>query len=103
MRIHDAIQSGRYPNCAELSVEMEVSHKTTKRDVEFMRGEMSLPIEFEPHRKGYYYSRPVDKFPMVPVTEAEIFALLVDQATAQYHGCLEATPRPPRGHPEAPA
>jgi predicted DNA-binding transcriptional regulator YafY len=87
IRIHDAIQSGRYPNCAEMAVEMEVSHKTAKRDVEFMRDEMCLPIEFEPHRKGYYYSKPVDKFPMVPVTEAEIFALLVaDKAIAQYHG-----------------
>lgn len=37
IRIHDAIQSGRYPNCAEMAVEMEVSHKTAKRDVEFMR------------------------------------------------------------------
>jgi proteasome accessory factor B len=87
IRIHDAIQSGRYPNCAEMAVEMEVSHKTAKRVVEFMRDEMCLPIEFEPHRKGYYYSKPVDKFPMVPVTEAEIFALLVaDKASAQYHG-----------------
>jgi predicted DNA-binding transcriptional regulator YafY len=58
IRIHDAIQSGRYPNCVEMAVEMEVSHKTAKRDIEFMRDRVNLPIGFDPHRKGYFYTRP---------------------------------------------
>ena len=53
MRIHDAIQNGRYPNCVAMAVELEVSHKTAKRDVEFMRDRVNLPIDFDPHRKRY--------------------------------------------------
>lgn len=66
---------------------MEVSHKTALRDIEFMREELNLPIEFDTHRKGYFYFRPVDKFPLLPVTEAEVHALLVaDKAIAQFPG-----------------
>ena len=52
MRIHDAIQSGRYPNCVEMAVQMEVSQKSAKRDIEFMRDRVNLPSGFDPHRKS---------------------------------------------------
>ena len=35
---------------------MKVSHKTAKRDIEFMRDGVNLPIGIDPHRKGYYYT-----------------------------------------------
>ena len=44
MRIHDAIQSGKYPNAAALAEQLEVSSKSVQRDIEFMRERMNFPI-----------------------------------------------------------
>ena len=63
MRIHDAIQSGRYPNCVEMAVEMEVSHKTAKRDIEFMRERWNLPIGYDDKRHGFFFTEKVEGLP----------------------------------------
>src|SRR4026208_391447 len=78
LAIHQLISARRYPNTARLSREFDVSQKTVKRDVEWMRVHWDLPIEYDRQRHGYYYSREVKQFPGVPtITEAEMFALLV--------------------------
>jgi predicted DNA-binding transcriptional regulator YafY len=52
-----------------------------------MKHRLNLPIEFAGQRNGYYYANPVEQFPGLVVTEAELFALLVaHKAIAQYHG-----------------
>ena len=87
MHIHACLKAGRYPNCSQLAKSIEVSARTIKRDVDFMKFRLDLPIEYDARRYGYYYSRDVEKFPSVPVTEAEMFALLIaHKAIAQYHG-----------------
>jgi predicted DNA-binding transcriptional regulator YafY len=87
MLIHQRIRGGGYPNCHQLAGEIEVAVRTIKRDVDFMRNRLKLPIEYDPLRWGYYYSRPVEHFPSMPMNEAEVFALLIaDKAIAQYHG-----------------
>jgi proteasome accessory factor B len=57
-----------------------------------MKAHWDLPIAYSRSRRGYYYSKPVDKFPGVPtVTEAEMFALLVaHKAIEQYMPFHEA-------------
>lgn len=67
--------------------EFEVSSRTVKRDIDFMKCRLELPIEYDERRYGYFYARPVDRFPGIRITEPELFALLVAQkAVAQYHG-----------------
>ena len=87
MRFHNLVRNGEYPNCSTLAGEFEVSVRTIMRDVDFMKNRLDLPLEFDGQRNGYYYTRPVNQFPQVPISEAEIFALLVaHKAIAQYHG-----------------
>ncbi|MBL6766247.1 MAG: WYL domain-containing protein [Verrucomicrobiae bacterium] len=87
MRIHERIKQGRFPNCNDFSAELEMSARTIKRDIDFMKYRLNLPIEYDARKYGYYYSAAVDQFPSVPVTEAEIFALMVaHEAVAQYRG-----------------
>ena len=87
MAIHHQLKAGKYPNCSDLSDSIGVSTRTVKRDVEFMKGRLELPIEYDARRYGYYYTKPVEHFPNIPITEAEVFALLVaHKAIAQYHG-----------------
>jgi proteasome accessory factor B len=87
MHFHDLLKKNSYPNCSTVANEFEVAVRTIMRDLDFMRDRLHLPIEFDSQRNGYYYAGPVQNFPQMPFSEAEIFALLVaHKAVAQYQG-----------------
>jgi len=87
LRIHQALQAGKFPNASRIAREIEVSTKTIHRDIEFMRDRLNLPIEFDYFHKGFYYTAEVSAFPTMQITEGEIFALVVaEKALQQYRG-----------------
>lgn len=87
LRIHQALQSGNFPNASTLAREIEVATKTIHRDIEFMRDRLNLPIEFNPGKNGYVYIGEVSAFPTMQITEGELFALVVaEKALQQYRG-----------------
>ena len=83
LRIHQALQSGKFPNASTLAREIEVATKTIHRDIEFMRDRLGLPVEFEPGKNGYAYTEEVSAFPNIQITEGEIFALIVAEKALQ--------------------
>jgi predicted DNA-binding transcriptional regulator YafY len=86
-RIHQLLQKEEYPNCPKLAKEFEVSKRTMKRDIEFMKDQMRLPIGFDTRQNGYFYTKGVDHFPELPMSEADVFALFVaSKAIEQYRG-----------------
>lgn len=87
LRIHQALQSGKYPNATQLARELEVSTKSIHRDIEFMRDRLDLPVQYDGSHFGYYYTGEVNAFPTVQITEGELFALIVaEKALQQYRG-----------------
>ncbi|HYG24749.1 MAG TPA: WYL domain-containing protein [Verrucomicrobiae bacterium] len=87
VRIHQAIQSGKFPNASRLAADLEVSTKSIHRDIEFMRDRLQLPIEYDATRFGYHYTEEVNSFPTLQITEGELFALvLAEKALQQYRG-----------------
>jgi len=87
LRIHQLIENKEYPNCHTLAREFEMSVRTIKRDVDFMRTRLNLPLEFDPARNGYFFTRSVPHFPQMPISEADTFALFIaSKAIAQYRG-----------------
>jgi len=87
LQIHQAIASGLYPNANRLAGELEVSAKSIQRDLDFMRDRLGLPLEYDDRRWGYHYTQPVRDFPMLKITEGELFALVVaEKAVQQYRG-----------------
>jgi proteasome accessory factor B len=83
--IFKAIESQRRPNCASLAKTLEVSAKTIQRDVDYMRYQLSLPIEYDKERHGFYFTEEVAHFPAVHISESELVALLVARkAIEQY-------------------
>jgi proteasome accessory factor B len=87
LRIHQALQSGKYPNALQLAADLEVSPKSIHRDLEFMRDRLDLPIEYDFEKRGFFYSGEVNTFPTLQITEGEIFALIVaEKALQQYRG-----------------
>ncbi|NJK94984.1 MAG: HTH domain-containing protein [Bacteroidales bacterium] len=87
LKLHEELQAGRHPNCRRMGEALEVSSKTIQRDLEFMRDQLGLPIEYDGARFGYGYTEPVGHFPTVQVSEGEVVALFVAQkALQQYQG-----------------
>jgi predicted DNA-binding transcriptional regulator YafY len=87
-RVHEifrAIKTQRRPNCSSLAKTLEVSAKTIQRDVEYMRYQLNLPIEYDKERHGFYFTEEVTHFPAVHMSESELVALLVARkAVEQY-------------------
>src|SRR5664280_2489416 len=63
-RIHEWISSGTFPNAVTMGEDLEVADRTVKRDIEFMRDRYGLPIGYDVQRYGYYFTEPVDQFPV---------------------------------------
>ena len=87
MQLHAQLHARKFPNCRKLAHELEVSQKTIQRDIEFMRYQLGLPIEYDQLHFGFVYTEPVTSFPNIQVSEGEIVALFVAQkALQQYRG-----------------
>ncbi len=87
LRIHQSLQSGKFPNATTLARELEVSTKSIQRDLDFMRDRLELPIEYHPQRFGYHYTGEVTSFPTMHITEGELVALVIaEKALEQYRG-----------------
>ena len=87
MKIHAALQAGRFPKASDLAGELEVNPKTILRDIEFMRDRMNLPVEYNRATRGFAYTSEVSAFPTMQITEGELLAMLVaEKALQQYRG-----------------
>ena len=85
--IHELLKQGRKANRRLLSEELEVSSKTIQRDIDFMRDQLGLPIDYNVSNHSYFYTRKVVQFPTMQISEGELVALTVaKKALAQYQG-----------------
>jgi predicted DNA-binding transcriptional regulator YafY len=86
-KILGLLQNGTYPNCNAVAVELEVSPRTVARDIDCMRDDLELPIEYDDKRHGFYLTGPVQGLPIVPVTSKELFSVCVaHKAIEHYRG-----------------
>jgi predicted DNA-binding transcriptional regulator YafY len=85
--IFHAIKTGRFPNRTQLARSIEVTTKTIQRDLDYMRYQLSLPIEFDYARGGYYFTKPMTDLPLFQLTESELVSIFVAQkALEAYKG-----------------
>jgi len=77
VRIHERVNRGNYPNCSTIARELEVNRKTIQRDINFMRDELDLPLEYSDANHGYHYTRPVNQFPFLKTTAEDLVALIL--------------------------
>ncbi len=88
LRIHQAIQSGKYPNAASLARELEVSTKihSPRPGIHARPAGAAAGVRCAAHH-GYHYTEEVSAFPTLQITEGELFALVVaEKALQQYRG-----------------
>jgi predicted DNA-binding transcriptional regulator YafY len=83
--LDEAIRAGNYPNTEKLAAIAEVNSRTIQRDIEYLRDMYGAPIEYDPVRRGFYYSEPNFFIKSVPLTEGELFSIaLFDPLLDQY-------------------
>ncbi|MFP4329934.1 MAG: helix-turn-helix transcriptional regulator [Alkalispirochaetaceae bacterium] len=79
------IRSGRYPNAPELAQGYEVSERTIKRDVEWLRDFQGAPIAYSAQYRGYYYEDPEFQLSDFVLSEGELFALAVGEELLSHY------------------
>jgi predicted DNA-binding transcriptional regulator YafY len=67
-------QSARRHTASSLGGELEVSERTIRSDIDFLRDRYDAPIACT-KAKGYHYTDPNWNLPSIPITEGELFAL----------------------------
>jgi predicted DNA-binding transcriptional regulator YafY len=53
MAIDQSVRAGDWPNARTLARQLEVSPRTIRRDITYLRDQLRAPIEFDPTRNGY--------------------------------------------------
>ncbi len=87
LQIHEHLQTGGRTNCRILATALEVSPRTIQRDIDFMRDQLGLPVDYDVAAHGFYYTREVVQFPTMKISEGELVALSVARkALEQYRG-----------------
>lgn len=85
--IDKEISEGNFPNCSYLAQEWEVSEKTIRRDLDYMRHELEAPLEYSAKHRGYYYTEKNFKLPALSMKESELFGMyLSEKLLVQYEG-----------------
>jgi len=75
--IHREISKGDFPNCRAMAERLGVTQKTIQRDINFMRCDLELPLEYDSTEYGYHYTRSVGELPFIESEAEDLVALFV--------------------------
>ncbi len=83
----ERLRSGRPLKATDLAQQFEVNVRTAYRDLDFLRDDWRMPIEFDRGRGSYLLTEPTTTLPPVLLREGELVALyFAEQVLAQYRG-----------------
>jgi predicted DNA-binding transcriptional regulator YafY len=83
IEIDRQIRAGLYPHPDALATELEVSRRVIFNDRAYLVNVLGAPLEFHPHRRGWYYTEPNYALPSTMVTRGELLAFLLAVEAAQ--------------------
>jgi predicted DNA-binding transcriptional regulator YafY len=71
------VRDRKYPNASSLANHFENTSRTAQRTIEFMRDRMAAPLEYDPVKKGYFYSDQTFSLPPLQADQEEMLALIL--------------------------
>ena len=81
------LRSGRPLKATDLAREFEVNVRTAYRDLDFLRDEWRVPLEFDRAKGSYALTEPLAALPAVTLSQGELLALyFAEKVLAQYRG-----------------
>ena len=79
------LREGKKPSHTRLAREFGVSVRTIQRDLDHLRYTIGAPLEYDPRKKGWFYSEATFFLPSVLVSAEDLLALLlIRKAVDQY-------------------
>lgn len=76
LQLDQLLRSGQARTIGQLAEVLEVSARTVSSDLDFLRDRYEAPIVRE-RKRGYYYRDNAWRLPTVPLTQGELFALML--------------------------
>ena len=74
LKIDTLLRSSHRQTADGMATELEVTERTVRSDIEFMRDRYSAPIECS-KSQGYHYTYSDWRLPTIPLTQGDLFAL----------------------------
>ena len=74
LKIDTLLRSSHRQTADGMAIELEVTERTVRSDIEFMRDRYSAPIECN-KSQGYHYTYSDWRLPTIPLTQGELFTL----------------------------
>ncbi len=74
LKLDALIRSAHRHTTLTLASELEVSERTVRSDLAFLRDRYQAPLEFT-RQNGYRYTDPQWRLPSIPLTQGELFAI----------------------------
>lgn len=71
------LKANHFPNASKLSERFEISTRTARRCIDFMRDRMQAPIEYDASRKGFFYTEDGFDLPHYHASQEEILSILI--------------------------
>jgi predicted DNA-binding transcriptional regulator YafY len=81
------LRAGRPLKATDLAREFEVNVRTAYRDLDFLRDEWRVPLEFDRQQGSYRLTEPLGALPMISLSQGELLALyFAEKVVRQYRG-----------------
>lgn len=74
IQIDALLQAGRRQTSVSLAQTLEVSERTIRSDLAFLRDRFNAPLEYSP-KLGHHYTDPEWRLPSISLSQGELFAL----------------------------
>lgn len=84
-QIREGMAAGVLANCSSMAAGYEVSPKTIRRDIDYLRSQRDAPIAYDPRRRGYYYTEENYSLPAIAINESDLFGLYIAQKALSRH------------------
>jgi predicted DNA-binding transcriptional regulator YafY len=87
LQIDVVLHQCKWATARSIAAQLEVSARTIRRDISYMRDRLHAPIAFDSRRNGFHYTDPSFRLNLLQLSEGELLALFVaEQVLRQYRG-----------------
>lgn len=84
--IDHQLQTKQCLSTREIVEHFEITEKTAKRDIEYLREQLLRPVEYSAKHRAWCYTSPVHPLLPITLTEGEIALLLLTEQVARAYG-----------------
>ncbi len=83
--IREGMESERLANCTSMAAAYEVSAKSIRRDIDYLKNQCDAPIAYDRRRYGYLYTEASYSLPAMNISESDLFAISLARKTLRQY------------------